>query len=81
MVSRLLPFAYDVRGVLMSVMCSLITLRVSFMTGDCILMGVYEGFDGFKSVTSEVRIVGVVVEEVGVSGLLVFGLLALDGRW
>lgn len=67
---------------LISVMCSLITLSVSFMTGDCILMELYEGFGGFRSLTSDVRIVGVAAEEVGASGLLVLGLLALalDGR-
>ena len=66
---------------LISVMCSLITLRVSFMTGDCILIELYEGFGGFKSLTREVLIVGVAAEEVGTRGLLVLGLLALAGRW
>jgi uncharacterized membrane protein YecN with MAPEG domain len=61
-------------------MCSLITLKVSFMTGDCMLMELYEGFGGFKSLTREVRIVGVAVEELGASGLLVLGLLELAGR-
>ena len=82
MVSRLLPLAYELRGVLISVMCSLITLRVSFMTGDCMLMELYEGFGGFKSLTKDVRIVGVAAfaGEVGASGLLILGLLALAGR-
>jgi len=82
MVSRLLPLAYELRGVLMSVMCSLMTLRVSFMTGDCMLIELYYGFGGFKSFTKDVRIVGVAAfaGEVGASGLLILGLLALAGR-
>jgi len=82
MVSRLLPLAYELRGVLMSVMCSLMTLRVSFMTGDCMLIELYDGFGGFKSFTKDVRIVGVAAfaGEVGASGLLILGLLALAGR-
>ena len=82
MVSRLLPFAYELRGVLMSVMCSLMTLRVSFMTGDCMFIELYEGFGGFRSLTKDVRIVGVAAfaGEVGASGLLILGLLALAGR-
>jgi hypothetical protein len=66
--------------VLISVICSLMTLRVSFMTGDCMFMELYEGFGGFMSLTNDVRIVGVAEEEVGASGLLVLGLLALAGR-
>ena len=61
----------------------MMTLRVSFMTGDCIFMELYEGFGGFRSLTNDVRMVGVAAdEEVGASGLLVLGLLALalDGR-
>jgi hypothetical protein len=57
------------------------TLKVSFMTGDCMFMELYEGFGGFMSLTNDVRIVGVAEEEVGASGLLVLGLLALVGRW
>jgi hypothetical protein len=50
------------------------------MTGDCMFMELYEGFGGFMSLTNDVRIVGVAEEEVGASGLLVLGLLALAGR-
>lgn len=50
------------------------------MTGDCMLIEVYEGFGGFKSLTRDVRIVGVAPEELGASGLLVLGLLELAGR-
>lgn len=52
------------------------------MTGDCMLIELYEGFGGFKSLTNEVRIVGVAAfaGEVGASGLLILGLLALAGR-
>jgi hypothetical protein len=62
-------------------MCSLITLSVSFMTGDCMFMELYEGFGGFKSLTSEVRMVGVLEGAVDISGLLVIGLLLLACRW
>lgn len=46
------------------------------------LIEVYEGFGGFKSLTKDVRIVGVgaFAGEVGASGLLTLGLLALAGR-
>ena len=52
------------------------------MTGDCILIEVYEGFGGVGSLTKDVRIVGVAAfaGELGTSGLLTLGLLALAGR-
>lgn len=62
-------------------MCSLITLSVSFMTGDCIFMELYDGLGGFRSLTSEVRIVGVLEGAVVTRGLLVIGLLLLACRW
>lgn len=43
-------------------------------------MELYEGFGGFRSFTNEVRMVGVAEGEVGASGLLVLGLLAVAGR-
>ena len=67
---------------LMSVMCSLITLSVSFMTGDCMFIELYDVFGGLGSLTKDVRIVGVAAfaGELGASGLLTLGLLALAGR-
>ena len=52
------------------------------MTGDCMFIELYEGFGGFKSFTKDVRIVGVAAfaGELGASGLLILGLLALAGR-
>jgi hypothetical protein len=44
-------------------------------------MELYEGFGGFKSLTSEVRMVGVLEGAVDISGLLVIGLLLLACRW
>jgi hypothetical protein len=52
------------------------------MTGDCIFMELYEGLGGFRSLTSEVRIVGVLEGAVFMRGLLVIGLLLLLAcRW
>lgn len=50
------------------------------MTGDCIFIELYEGLGGLKSLTSEVRMVGVLEGAFGARGLLVFGLLELAGR-
>lgn len=50
------------------------------MTGDCVFIELYEGLGGLKSLTSEVRIVGVLEGAFGARGLLVFGLLELAGR-
>jgi hypothetical protein len=51
------------------------------MTGDCMFIELYDGLGGFRSLTSEVRIVGVFEGAVVTRGLLVIGLLLLACRW